>query len=159
MTDFVDGPIEGVIVRRLQAYRDDRGWLAELFRQDEMNPAAWPVMAYVSETLPGVARGPHEHREQTDLFCFLGPSVFRTYLWDNRGPAGEKPHKMVLEAGEGAPASLIVPPGVVHAYRNIGGKPGWVINCANVLYRGPGRDGPVDEIRHEDNANSPFVME
>ena len=159
MTDFADGPIEGVILRRLEPYRDDRGWLAELFRQDEMESSAWPVMAYVSETLPGITRGPHEHREQTDVFCFLGPSVFRTYLWDNRPSAGARPHRMVLETGEGAPASLIVPPGIVHAYRNIGDNPGWVINCASTLYRGCGRAGPVDEIRHEDDGDSPFVME
>ena len=37
---------------------------------------------------------------------------------------------------------LIVPPGVVHAYQNVGEIPGLVCNFANRLYRGPGRSRP-----------------
>jgi len=66
---FVEGEIQGVQIRRLSRFEDHRGWLAELFRHDELPEQYHPVMAYVSQTLPGVARGPHEHREQTDLFA------------------------------------------------------------------------------------------
>ena len=41
-------------------------------------------MAYVSLTHPGVSRGPHEHVEQADYFCFIGSGVSRVYLWDAR---------------------------------------------------------------------------
>src|SRR5262245_5857284 len=82
--EFRPGPIEGVVWTRLQKHGDTRGWLCELFRRDELPPGFCPVMAYVSLTGPGVARGPHEHAEQTDCFCFLGPSSFRVYLWDAR---------------------------------------------------------------------------
>ena len=84
MREFKDGPIDGVVVRDLTRHDDHRGWLAEVFRRDEMRPEHLPVMGYVSVTRPGVARVPHEHRDQTDLFCFLGPGTFRVYLWDNR---------------------------------------------------------------------------
>ena len=50
-------------------------WLAEVFRLDEIEPEFAPAMAYVSMTAPGVVRGPHQHREQADLFCFVGPSA------------------------------------------------------------------------------------
>ena len=83
-TPFLDGDIDGVVFRPLSAYRDRRGWLTELYREDELAAALRPVMAYVSETLPGVARGPHEHVDQTDYFAFLGPGEFRLYLWDAR---------------------------------------------------------------------------
>lgn len=159
MPVFIDAPIDGVIVRPLQKHHDHRGWLVELFRQDELDPPLWPVMAYVSETLAGVARGPHEHLRQTDFFAFLGPSTFRVYLWDNRPTAGPRPHRMVMELGESSPAMLIVPPGVAHAYRNVGDRPGWVFNCPNALYRGPGKTREVDEIRHEGSPDCPFVME
>ncbi len=72
---FQDGPIEGVVLHVLKRFRDERGWLVELFRDDELGATNRPVMAYVSMTLPGVARGPHEHREQADRFGFLGPRV------------------------------------------------------------------------------------
>ena len=74
---FSDGPIEGLLVQDLVLWRDERGWLGELFRSDELNPRLHPAMAYVSETLPGVVRGPHEHIEQTDYFAFIGPGDFQ----------------------------------------------------------------------------------
>ena len=64
--------IEGVIIRELKRHDDERGWLVELFRHDELEAALHPVMSYVSMTKPGVARGPHEHSDQTDCFCFIG---------------------------------------------------------------------------------------
>jgi dTDP-4-dehydrorhamnose 3,5-epimerase len=54
---------------------------------------------------------------------------------------------------------VIVPPGVVHGYKNIGDKPGWVFNAPNRLYAGRGKQEPVDEIRHEDEDGSPFRIE
>ncbi len=51
--DFVDGPIEGVVFRPITPYNDQRGWLAELYREDELPAERHPVMAYVSETRPG----------------------------------------------------------------------------------------------------------
>jgi dTDP-4-dehydrorhamnose 3,5-epimerase len=154
-----DGPIQGVIVRDLVKHADQRGWLTELFRSDEIGPELLPVMSYVSSTEPGVVRGPHEHREQIDFFCFMGPSNFRIYLWDNRKESATHANKMVLEAGEDHPRSIIVPAGVVHAYRNIGSKPGWSMNFPNRLYGGKMRKEPVDEIRHENEPEAPFRMD
>ena len=33
---FTDGPIDGVVIRDLRKFEDSRGWLAELFRHDEL---------------------------------------------------------------------------------------------------------------------------
>lgn len=154
-----DGPIQGVIVRDLVKHADQRGWLTELFRSDEIASELLPVMSYVSSTEPGVVRGPHEHREQIDFFCFMGPSNFRIYLWDNRKESATHANKMVLEAGEDHPRSIIVPAGVVHAYRNIGSKAGWSMNFPNRLYGGKMRKEPVDEIRHETDPEAPFRMD
>ncbi len=60
----------GVVCRALVIYEDARGWLAEIFRQDVMAPDLAPAMSYISLTRPGVGRGPHAHRQQTDYFCF-----------------------------------------------------------------------------------------
>jgi dTDP-4-dehydrorhamnose 3,5-epimerase len=156
---FKDGPIEEVQVRDLARHGDQRGWLMELFRADEIGSAITPVMSYVSSTAPGVVRGPHEHREQADFFCFLGPSNFRIHLWDNRKDSTTYGHRMVLEAGEDAPRSIMIPAGVVHAYKNIGAKHGWSINFPNRLYAGAGRRDTVDEIRHENDPTTPFRVD
>jgi dTDP-4-dehydrorhamnose 3,5-epimerase len=54
---------------------------------------------------------------------------------------------------------VVIPAGVVHAYKNVGGEPGIVFNCPNRHYKGSGRTGPVDEIRHEDVADSPYHID
>ena len=155
-TNFNDGPIQGAIFRQLAAYKDQRGWLTELYRDDELPADQRPVMVYVSETLPGVARGPHEHVDQTDYFAFFGPGDFTLYLWDARPQSPTFGRRMKVVVGESNKQSVIVPPGVVHAYRNGGQTPGWVFNAPNRLYAGPGKKSKVDEIRHEDKAESPL---
>jgi dTDP-4-dehydrorhamnose 3,5-epimerase len=151
-------PIEGVMVRELQTFNDRRGWLVELFRDDELIAEYFPAMAYVSLTFPGVARGPHEHKEQADYFCFLGPSIFRIYLWDNRPDSPTFRKHWRIDAGENQKISLIVPPGVVHAYKNIGDRDGIVYNAPNRLYAGQGKGDIVDEIRHEDDPSGKFSI-
>src|SRR5262249_950343 len=159
MMQFREGAIEGVIWKPLSFFKDARGWLCELFRHDELAAMFHPAMCYVSMTEPGVARGPHEHVEQADYFAFIGPSNFKVYLWDNRGKSPALGNCEMRICGETAPAALIVPAGVVHAYKNVGSGPGIVFNAPNRLYKGPGKKEPVDEIRHEESATSPFKLD
>ena len=151
--------IDGIVIRALEKHTDARGWLIELFRSDECADDFRPAMSYISMTLPGVVRGPHEHRKQTDYFCFFGLSSFRIFLWDNRSDSPTFGNKFVFEAGEGNMVSFIVPPGVVHAYKNIGEVEGLVFNAPDRLYRGPGRVEEPDEIRYEENIGSRFHLD
>jgi len=156
---FCDAPIEDVVFRDLRIYEDARGWLVELFRHDELSLDHYPAMAYVSETSPGVARGPHEHVDQSDQFAFIGPGDFMLYLWDTRVRSPSWGSRMRVLVGESNRQSVIVPPGVVHAYKNISDRPGSVCNAPNRLYAGEGRAEPVDEIRHEDREDSCYRMD
>jgi dTDP-4-dehydrorhamnose 3,5-epimerase len=156
---YIDGDIEGVIVRSLTVFHDRRGWLVELFRHDELAEERRPVMGYASMTLPGVARGPHEHVDQTDGFAFFGPSDFRLFAWDARPGSATRGLRMSLVVGASNPAAVWIPPGVVHAYRNVGDVPGLVFNAPNRLYAGWGKSEPVDEIRHEEADPNLFPMD
>lgn len=155
---FRDGTIDGVIFTPVRKFMDRRGWLVELFREDQIDERYFPVMAYVSMTLPGVVRGPHEHRDQADLFGFIGPSNFKLYLWDNRSPSPTRLTRHAVIVGADNPHTVIIPPGVVHAYENVGSEPGIVYNAPNRLYAGRGRTEPVDEIRHEEEHGSIFSL-
>jgi dTDP-4-dehydrorhamnose 3,5-epimerase len=156
---FRAGEINGVVIRDLRKFMDDRGWLAELFRHDELDSDFFPVMAYTSSTVAGITRGPHEHVHQADLFCFIGPSNFRLRLWDNRAESETFNHVLTLVVGEDNPKSVLIPAGVVHAYRNVGESLGIVINCPNRLYMGAGKREAVDEIRHEDDPDTIYRMD
>ena len=159
MMSFKNGIVHDVVIRDLMKYQDNRGWLIELFRSDAIAKEFLPEMSYISQTEPGVARGPHEHKDQADLFCIIGPSTFRLYLWDARKDSPTFGQKMTIDAGEQKPQAVIVPAGVVHAYRNVGNIQGWVINLPNRLYAGKGRREEVDEIRHESDPHSPFKLD
>ena len=156
---FIEGSIQDVVIYALEKYYDDRGWLSELFRHDELKEEFFPVMSYISFTRPGVQRGPHEHIEQADLFCFIGPSTFELRMWDNRETSETFNHVMTLVVGENKPQAIIIPRGVVHGYKNVGPVDGMVINCPNRLYMGEEKLEPIDEIRHEDDPDTIYRMD
>ncbi len=156
---MIETVITGVEMQTLTKHRDDRGWLMELWRNDALSRDDWPAMGYLSCTLPGVIRGPHEHLNQTDHFVFLGPAPVEVYLWENRTrqPNYRELVRLPLDLTIQS-ISLSVPPGVVHAYRNIGDQETLIFNAPNRLYAGRGRSEAVDEIRWEGLAESPFVV-
>ena len=147
--------IAGVGVRELDTHYDSRGWLTEAWRSDGPEKRK-PAMVYVSSTGRGIARGPHEHRRQTDVFVFMGR--FRVALWDARKGSRTEGVRMDLVARRGRPVLVVVPPGVVHAYRSLDDG-GLVLNMPDKLYGGRGGKGEVDEIRHENDASSKYDMD
>lgn len=157
---FTEGEIKDVVAYPLKKFKDDRGWLAELFRHDEIDEEFYPSMAYISVTEPETQRGPHEHVDQADLFCFIGTGNFKLRMWDNRADSPTFQNVLTLIVGEDNPTAVIVPKGVVHAYKNESAtEKGVVINCPNRLYMGEGKKEEIDEIRHEDDPNTIFKMD
>lgn len=148
--------IKDVLIRKIAKYSDERGWLAEVFRNDELDFK--PTMSYVSLTKPGIVRGPHEHVAQSDCFIFVGPGTFRLYLWDRRQDSKTNGESLEIEVGENNPCLVIVPPGVVHGYKCISKIPAFSINFPNKLYKGLGKKEKIDEIRWEQDSTSPYQI-
>jgi dTDP-4-dehydrorhamnose 3,5-epimerase len=149
--------IKDVIIKKLEKFSDERGWLSEIWRIDEGGYT--PMMGYISLTEPGIVRGPHEHKEQSDAFVFAGPGTFELYLWENRegNPDYRKLEK--LEVGENNPTMVIVPPGVVHGYKCVSDTPAYSVNLPDRLYKGDLKKEEVDEIRWEKDPDSPFKID
>jgi len=80
-------------------------------------------------------------------------------LWDNRPGSPTYGNRMEFCMGVNNPGSALIPTGVVHCYRCVSHEPGLVINCPNRLFAGEGKQAPIDEIRHEDDAENPFVKD
>lgn len=157
---FIKGKIQDVVVYPLKKFVDERGWLAELFRHDELAEEFYPAMSYISVTEPLVQRGPHEHVDQADLFCFIGSGNFKLRMWDNRKDSPTYNYVMTLYVGADNPQAVIVPKGVVHAYKNVSTiEKGVVINCPNQLFMGKDKKEEIDEIRHEDDPNTIYTMD
>ena len=149
--------INGVIVKELTKYEDDRGYLMEIYRRDEVDSGV--AMSYLSVTLPGVARGPHEHVYQTDYFIFPGAGDFTLYLWDRRANSTTFGEKIEMTVGASYPCTVIVPPGVVHGYKCISEDPAVSINFPDKLYKGVAKKDEIDEIRWEKDTNSPYKID
>ncbi|MCX6740462.1 MAG: dTDP-4-dehydrorhamnose 3,5-epimerase family protein [Candidatus Parcubacteria bacterium] len=149
--------LQGVIIKKLEKFSDERGWLSEIYRRDEANYQ--PAMGYVSVTNPGIIRGPHEHKAQSDFFVFVGPGSFNLYLWDNRKDSETFGQKELIEVGENNPVGVSVPPGVVHGYKCISKESAYSINLPDKLYKGEGKTEEVDEIRWEKDPASPFKID
>ena len=104
--EFSKGKIKDVVIYSLKKFVDERGWLCELFRHDEIAAEFYPAMAYISVTEPNVQRGPHEHADQTDLFCFIGAGNFKLRLWDNRKDSPTYRNVMTLFVGADNPQAV-----------------------------------------------------
>lgn len=159
-SSFTKGRIQDVVIYPLVKFIDERGWLAELFRHDDLAEEFYPAMAYISVTEPNTQRGPHEHVEQADLFCFIGTGNFKLRMWDNREQSPTYRNVMTLFVGADNPQAVIVPKGVVHAYKNYSkNEKGVVINCPNRLFMGENKSEEIDEIRHEDDPETIYRMD
>jgi dTDP-4-dehydrorhamnose 3,5-epimerase len=53
---------------------------------------------------------------------------------------------------------VIVPPGVVHGYKCVSEVDAYSINLPDKLFKGEGKKEEVDEIRWEDDKNSPYQI-
>jgi dTDP-4-dehydrorhamnose 3,5-epimerase len=124
--------IEGVVVKELRMIPDERGFLMEMLRSD------WPEFerfgqVYVTAVYPGVVKGWHYHKIQTDHFvCIHG--MAKVVLYDGREDS--KTHGEVNEffLGWQRPRLLKIPPGVLHGFKGIGEEMTLIVNVPTELY-------------------------
>lgn len=92
------------------------------------------------------------------MIYFPWPGEFELWLRDNRAGSDQFGRREVWRFGQKQPGGAIIPPGLVHAYRNIGGVDGLSLNLPDDLYQGTGKQSPVYEIRHERDLGTPFQV-
>lgn len=124
--------IKGVTTRRLKVIPDERGYLMEMFRSD------WEEFerfgqTYITAVYPGVVKGWHYHKIQTDHFiCVHG--MAKVVLYDGR--PGSSTHGEVNEffMGHLNPILLKIPPGVMHGFKGISEDMTLIVNVPTELY-------------------------
>ena len=138
--------IEGVMVKKLVKHCDDRGFFAELIRDDEPELLSRFGQASWSMSYPGVIKAFHYHEKQDDLWFFPSGNA-QVILYDLREDSPTKGETDVYYMGEENPIMLLIPKGVAHGYRVLGQKPATIIYFTTEFYR---PDDP-DEKRIEWN--------
>ncbi len=124
--------IDGVKVRPLKPIHDERGYLMEMFRSD------WPEFlkfgqSYITIAYPGVVKGWHYHKIQTDNFVVVKGTA-KVVCFDNRDGSRTKGEMNEFFPGERNPMLIQIPPLVVHGFKAIGGEPVYVVNVPTELY-------------------------
>ncbi len=142
--------IDGVLVRPLDLWPDDRGYFLEVTRLGQGLSAGFPPEStQVSAALsyPGTIKAFHYHRYQTDLWV---PAVgmLQVALVDLRPDSPTFGRKNTLYTGALKPWQLLIPPGVGHGYKVMGERPAVLTYVTNRLYN------PQDEGRIPYNDSS-----
>ena len=140
--------IQGVTTRTLRVIPDERGYLMEMLRSD------WPEFdkfgqVYITAVYPGVVKGWHYHKIQTDHFiCVAG--MAKVVLYDGR--EGSPTHGDVNEffMGHLNPILLEIPSGVIHGFKGISEEMALIVNVPTELYN---YDSP-DEYRLPPHADA-----
>lgn len=124
--------IEGVQVRELRLIPDERGFLMELMRSDWEEFEKFGQV-YITAVYPGVVKGWHYHKIQTDHFiCIHG--MAKVVLYDGR--EGSPTHGEVNEFFMGPlnPIMLTIPKGVFHGFKGISEEMTLIVNVPTELY-------------------------
>ena len=143
--------IDGVNVKKLKVIPDERGLLMEMLRADDAIFKKFGQV-YLSVVYPGVVKGWHYHKVQTDYFVIVS-GMAKVVLYDRR--EGSPTHGEVNEFFMGAhnPILITIPPGVAHGMKGVGTQPAYLINCPTEPYN---HEKP-DEYRIDPNdKNIPY---
>ena len=124
--------IDGVMTKKLRVIPDERGYLMEMLRSD------WDEydrfgQVYVTAVYPGVVKGWHYHKIQTDHFvCVQG--MAKVVLYDSREDSPTHGEIDEFFIGSLNPMLVKIPPGVMHGFKGISQEVALIVNVPTELY-------------------------
>ena len=136
----MNGMIEGVAIKELKTYSDERGFFRELIRvTDEFFSEGFGQWSH-SLMFDGVIKAWHLHRVQTDWW-YVVSGVLRMGLCDMRDDSPTYKTVMDFLMGDLQPAHIIkIPPGLAHGCKTVQGP-------VNLFYVTSHVYDPEDEVR------------
>jgi len=125
--------IDGVIVKPLRMIPDERGYLMEMLRADDPFFKQFG-QCYLTAVYPGVVKGWHYHRLQTDHFvCVRG--MAKVVLYDRREASPTQGEVNEFFMGERNNILVVIPPGVLHGMKGIGTELAVIVNTPTHTYK------------------------
>jgi dTDP-4-dehydrorhamnose 3,5-epimerase len=139
--------IEGVEIKDLATYPDERGFFREIIRAtDDFFSEGFGQFSH-SLMYTGVAKAWHIHKVQIDWW-YVGSGVLKVGLFDTRPDSSTARELMEILMGDNQPARVLrIPPGVAHGCKCISGP-------ANLFYITSKIYNPDDEGRIAYNDSS-----
>ena len=141
----IDSPdlIAGVRLTQLAVFPDDRGYFMEVQRFGRGLAADFPAAtSQVSAALnyPDAIKAFHYHLHQTDCWTPV-KGLFQVALVDLRSGSPTFGRRNTLYVGPLRPWQILIPPGVGHGYKVIGGQKALLVYMTDRFYN------PQDEGR------------
>ena len=124
--------IDGIPVKELRIIPDERGFLMEILRSDDKLFQKFGQV-YVSVIYPGVVKGWHYHKIQTDYIAVIR-GMAKLVLYDTREDSPTCGVVQEMFIGELNPKLVKIPPLVLHGMKGVGDKEAYFINCPTELY-------------------------
>lgn len=136
--------LAGVRIHDLQKNVDERGFFAEVIRQDWRDLLGDDTIAQanLSYSFPGMIRGWHRHnRGQVDYFIVLSGSIKICAYDDTQGSQTRGQLDELIASGEKLQV-VRIPGHYWHGTKTLGDKPSLTIYCVNRLYdsKNPDKD-------------------
>lgn len=135
--------IAGVRLEQLAVFPDDRGYFMEVQRLGRGLAAGFPAeSSQVSAALnyPGSIKAFHYHLHQTDCWTPV-KGLLQVALVDLRSGSPTFGRRNTLYVGPLRPWQILIPPGVGHGYKVIGGQEALLVYMTDRFYN------PRDEGR------------
>ena len=124
--------IEGVKTKKLKIIPDDRGRLMEILRRDDEIFQNFGQV-YMTTAFPGVVKGWHYHKIQTDNFtCIRGE--MKLGLYDGREDSLTFKNTEEYVISLASPLLVQIPPGVYHGFKCISAEEAVVVNTVTEPY-------------------------
>jgi dTDP-4-dehydrorhamnose 3,5-epimerase len=135
--------LDGVRAEAVALWPDDRGHFLEVQRIGHGLAASFPAAtSQVSATVtyPGVVKAFHYHLRQFDCWTVV-KGMLQVALADLRRTSPTFGQRNTLYVGEKRPWQVLIPPGVAHGYKVIGGESAVLVYVTSRFY------DPSDECR------------
>lgn len=146
--------IDGVVIKKLKAIPDERGRLMEILRADDQLFSKFGQV-YMTTAYPGVVKGWHYHKKQTDHFSVV-KGMIKLVLFDGRKDSPTKGEVNEFILGEHNPLLVKIPPLVFHGFKCVSQQEAICINVPTEVYN---YDQP-DEFRVDPHQNDiPYSWE
>ncbi len=140
--------IDGVKTKKLRVIPDERGRLMEILRCDEEIFKKFGQI-YLTTAMPGVVKGWHYHKIQTDNFAVVH-GMIKVVLYDDRQNSSTRGKVAEYFLGVHNPMLLQIPPMVFHGFKCISEHEALLINVPSEPYN----YSAPDEFRVDPHSNS-----
>lgn len=124
--------IDGALLKPLKVIPDERGFLMEILRKDDPFFREFGQV-YLTVVYPGVVKGWHYHKLQTDHFCVV-KGMSKVVLYDGRPGSPTQGEVNEFFLGDHNRSLLVIPPGVMHGMKGVGTEPALLINTPTHPY-------------------------